>query len=125
MSILFCTKVFNGLLDNSNNIFYSPPELNAALGKAEKYFFQVRPTQVAGTSPTLQLTLETSNDGVNWSVRSTPISATSITSTTQALFGNELGTAAVGGCYARVGIKLGGTTPVSFVEVWVTGRSAV
>ena len=125
MSILFCTKVFSDLVDNGNNIFYSPVEFNAALGKAEKYFFHARPTQISGTTPTLQVSLETSNDGVNWNPRSTPISAVAISTTTPALFGSEAGTAQVGGCFARIGVKLGGGTPVAFVEVWVTGRTAV
>jgi len=124
--ILYCTKMMNELVDNPLNTFFSPTEYNAALGKAEKYFFQVRTTQVSGTSPTLTLLLETSNDGVLWSSRSTPINLQVIPSNNAgALFGQELGTSSVGGMYTRFGIKLGGTLTVAFVEVWVTGRTAV
>lgn len=124
MAILFCSKVFDGLADNINNTFYSLPEFNATLGKAEKYFFQVRPSQVGGGASTLTLTLETSNDNVNWNLRSTLLNQTSITTATQALFASELGTAQVGACFARVGIRLGGASAVAFVEVWATGRNA-
>lgn len=125
MSIVFRTKIFSGLVDNSagTSIFYSPPEFNAALAGAEKSLFEARPTQVSGTSPELVLFVEVSNDGVNWIEKNTPIQA-DISNSPQAVFGQDLGVADAGGCYSRVGIFLTGTAPVAFVEVWVTGRDA-
>lgn len=123
MAIVYAGKVFSDVLNDGTNTYYSDPECNPRLGAAEKFFVEARASNVTGTSPTLLVTLESSNDNVNWVSRSTPISATAISSGT-VLSGSELGTGAVGGRFQRFTLKLGGTGPNAHVELWVTARNA-
>jgi hypothetical protein len=120
MSIVFAGKVFSRVINDLTNTYYSDDELDEALGLAEKFFIEVKGSNVNGT-PTLTLTLETSEDGVNWTTRSTPISATYATNPR---FASELGTGQTGGRFARFGAKHTGSGG-GYLEVWVTGRDAL
>lgn len=124
MAIIFSAKVYDGMiLSDAVNTRYSDPSLNVGLAKAEKYFCQVKTTQVGGTA-NLTVTLETSADNVNWYVPPTPLFNQSSISNNTVLFNFDLGTASIRAAFARVGVKLGGTTPSAYVEVWLTGRDA-
>lgn len=124
MTIYYSVKAFDDMIVSDNtNTRYSDPSLNQALAQAEKFFFQVKSTQVLGTSPNAVITLETSCDNVNWTISSTPISAAIANGTV--LFGADLGTSQVRGLCVRIGVKLTGTTPSAYIEVWITGRSLV
>ena len=123
MAIQYAGKVYSDVMNDGTNTYYSDPECNAKLGMAEKFFIEARTSNVTGTTPTLAIALESSNDNVNWVPRSTVIVATAIASGTT-LTGSELGTAAVGGRFQRFTLKLAGTTPNAYVELWVTARNA-
>lgn len=127
MTIKYCLKTHSLVVNDSVNTYYSDPELNAALGTAEKFLVEVRTSNVSGTTPKIAVTIETSVDGVNWAARSTPIPA-SLTlgvpgPTVQ--YGSDLGTSVVAGRFIRVGTILSGASASAFVEIWVCGRSAV
>jgi len=121
MAIRFEGKVLSCVINNAVNIYYSNFRLNRRLGSGEKYFVEARVANVSGTAPTLSVRLETSADGSNWAVRSTPIVAAPIQSGT-VLTGSELGTSFIGGEYARFGVQLGGTGPNAYVELVVVAR---
>lgn len=123
MAIVYAGKVFSRVLNDATNTHYSDPECNAKIGAGEKFFVEVRASNVSGTSPTLLVTLESSNDNVNWATRSTLINLASIVGG-PVLTASELGTAAVGGRFQRLSFKLGGTTPSAYLEAWLTARNA-
>ncbi len=124
MAILFNIKVFEGALTGTTDVQYSPAELNAQLGQAEKYFCFVKIAQGAGSPSTFTVTLETSCDNVNWTTKATLFNATSFsTSGTTFWYATDLGTTTVGGGFARVKIQLGGSNVSAGMQVWLTGRS--
>ncbi len=84
----------------------------------------MRTSQGSGTSPTLSVILEHSNDNVLWSTKTTLLNAVAISTTgIGANFASDLGTANVGGAFMRLRITLGGTTPSASLQLWLTGRS--
>ena len=123
MAVLFCDKCFEQGISGTTAI-QTTPEKYAMFAQAEKFFLQARATQVSGTSPTLTVAIEHSNDGVTWTTKATPISAFGLSAgAINGTTGSDLGTAAVGGAKVRLTISLAGTTPSAFVEIWLTGRS--
>lgn len=123
MAVLYCDKCFEQGISGTTAI-QTTPEKYAMFAQAERFFLQGRITQSGGTSPTITVLLEHSNDGVTWTTKATLVNAlaltpNAITNTT----GSDLGTAIVGGCKARLSVALGGTNPTAFVELWLTGRS--
>lgn len=123
MTIRFGAKVLSRVA-NDGGVYYSDCYSNADLGTGERYYVEAKCSNVATTPTTLSVTLETSNDNVNWTVRSTPIVPTPVFEGT-VLTGFELGTNVVGGRYARFGIQLGGASPGAYVELWVVAREAL
>ena len=94
------------------------------LGSADKFLFEARTAQATGTSPTLTVILEHSNDGVNWTTKSTPINAASLTADENELnWGNDSGSTPMSR-YGRLNVQIGGTSsPGAHVMIIVTGRS--
>jgi hypothetical protein len=126
MTVKYCIKTHDLLVSEANSIQYSSPELDGALAAAEKFFVSVRVTGVAGTSPTVVVKLEHSNDTVNWQPRSTLVSQnTSLAPAINSFSGSEIGDTTVGGRYTRVTVSCSGTGLSSYVEVWLCGRSAI
>ncbi|MBZ0119264.1 MAG: hypothetical protein K8H88_19900 [Sandaracinaceae bacterium] len=123
MGILYSQKVFEGPISGTTAV-YTPAELNGSLAQADKFFVSVRAAQSSGTSPTVTVTLEHSNDNVNFTSKATLINASALSTTaiTNA-FGSDLGTSNVGGAFMRLAIQLGGTTPASNLQVTLCGRS--
>lgn len=126
--ILYNMKVFEGGITGAAtaDAVYTPSELNARLGQADKFFFSARVAQGSGSSPTLTVLMEHSNDNVNWKTKSTPINAQSISGASSGvvtLTGEDTGSS-VCGAFVRFLIGLGGTTPSANVQVWVTGRTS-
>jgi hypothetical protein len=121
MSIVFAGKIFSRVINDLTNTYHSPPDFHEALGAAEKYFLEVKASGVQST-PTLTVTLEASDDAVNWVTRSTLL--------TQGISGGgfwyatELGTGQVGGKYARFTFK-NTVAGSAYLECWVTGRDAL
>lgn len=130
MSIKYNIQTHGDVLSDAVNKSYSDPALNAALATAEKFFVVAKATNVTGGSPTLKVTIELSNDGMNWIDRGSPvIAATSITvggTTVLKGFDDGVTNGFVGGRFMRVAALLGGGGPPgAYVEVWVCGRSLV
>lgn len=123
MSVKFNLQAFSQYISETLNTYYSPPRLNAALATCERFLLEVRTTD-AGPNTKITVTCEISNDGVNWGLRSTLLSAATV-SGSGVMFAAEPGTTTVCGRYMRLTAKLSGTlTPRGFVEMWVCGRSA-
>lgn len=123
MAIVFSAKVFSGTLTVGGVAYYTDPAHDLALGSAEKFCFQVRTSNVSGTSPTIELDFITSDDGVDWAARSSPMQGLAITEG-GVLVRYDLGTSTICGRLGRLQLYLSGTNPKAFVEVWVTGRDA-
>jgi len=123
MAIVFSRNVFATTIIDSSN-YYSPPEFDRLIGTAEKYCVQVMTTGVSGASLTMDVTLQTSENGTLWNPRSSPIKTVAV-SEGAVLFGYDLGTApGSGGRSTRVQVVLLGTNPKAYVRVWLTGRDA-
>lgn len=123
MAIVFSGKIFSGVINDTSNTYYSEPPFNAALGAGEKYYVELKSSNVTGTSPTVTVSLETSNDNVNWAVRNNAVISNNAITNTTVLTGQDTGTT-VGGRFARFGVKAGGTSPNAYVEIWVAARNA-
>ncbi|MBZ0119209.1 MAG: hypothetical protein K8H88_19600 [Sandaracinaceae bacterium] len=122
MGILFNQRVFEGPISGTTAV-YTPAELNRSLAQADKFFLSVRAAQSSGTSPTVTVALEHSNDNVNWTNKATLLSAQALsTSAITHLFASDLGTSNVGGSFMRLSVQLGGTTPASNLQVTLCGR---
>ncbi len=124
MTIVFAGKSFSGVVNDITNTYYTDPELNGRIGQGEKYIVELKASNVVST-PSATVSLESSNDGVNWVVRNAAVIATiAIPAAGSVNFGIEGGTTTVGGRFARFGIKLtvGGS---AYCELWVTARTAV
>lgn len=120
MTVKYCIKTHSALITGFNDRYYNDPELNAALATAERFLLSARVTNVTGASPSIGVNIETSNDNVNWQIRSTPISL----ALTSPLVGWEKGETTVGGRFMRLSCALGGSGALGgYVELWVCGRS--
>jgi hypothetical protein len=123
MSILFSAKLFSDVINDFSFTRYSAPELNPLLGTAEKFFLEAKASAVPATATNLLVTLETSNDNVNWSVRTTAINAVIVSGTV--LFASDFAGGNPVGRFARYGCKLSAAQATgAYVELWVTGRDA-
>ena len=114
-------EAFNDVINGTTTV-YTPTKLNEVLGQTDKLSVQAVADQTSGTSPTLKVDIEHSNDQRNWAVKTAAIAATSIPAgATTPLFGNDPGTTPTGG-FVRLALTLGGTTPAAHVKVTVCGR---
>jgi len=107
---------------------YTDPKWNSVLSRAEKFYCVARVSAGSGTSPTLTVNIEHSNDGVNWATKAQLFNATSISNAATSvviLTAQDLGTAQVGGLYMRVALTLGGTNPSAMIVIMLTGRDPV
>ncbi len=104
---------------------YSEPALNAALARAPRQAFQVTCDDVDGTSPTMTLSVEGSNDGDNWDPVSTPVDGETLSSTLSNVFRftEDGGTPLKE--FMRLKVELGGTDPRAHVRVSSCQRSAL
>lgn len=127
MPTLFHKKVLATVVNDTTNTYYSDPEHDLDLGNAERFLVQVIATNVSGPSPTLTLTLETSNDRQTWLARETTpllngvsISGGAVKWAVENWDGGN--TLPMNGCYARFGCMLGGVGSNAFLELIVEGR---
>lgn len=121
MTIRYRAKVLSCVVNDGVSTFYSEPRHDAGLAAGERVVVETRVSNVSGASPTLTMTLETSNDGVNWVVRGTLVSAYPIVSGT-VMNGAERSMSTVGARFARLGVRLGGSGPNAYVESWAVAR---
>ena len=66
--LMFSQKVFEGGVSGagSSAAAYSKKDLDRFLAQADRFFVQVRASQVSGTGPKVTVDLQSSNDGVDW-----------------------------------------------------------
>lgn len=122
MSILFSVKAFSAVIGDKTYPRYSDPSLNELLGTAEKYFLAAKLTYT-GTGTSLTVTIETSNDNVNWVPRTAAIN-TAIPSG-EVRWGSDFAGGSVVGRFARYSLQLSSAQAASaYAELWVTGRDA-
>src|SRR5262245_64103475 len=96
---------------------YTPAEHNPALGATDKLAMQTIFDQVTGTTPTITMTLEHSNDQRNWVVKTTLQSGTALaTNGATSFIHTDAGTTPTLG-FVRIGFQLGGTTPQARVKM--------
>ena len=121
MAVLFTIKAFGQFLPDANTTLYSGAETYSLLASAEKFLVSGRGSQISANTSVI-IAIEHSNDGMNWTQKSTPINAAAVTTLLPNAFGADSGTTP-GGQFHRVSVKLNTATTAAFIEVWVTGRS--
>ncbi len=122
MARLFTIELFNQYITGTATVA-SAAEHRELLGRADVLVIQVVVTKSAGTSPTLTLEIEHSNDGKRTDTHSTPISAASLTITPFNTIVAAGSTTDPLAAQVELALTLGGTNPEAYVQVTVTGRT--
>lgn len=118
---LFCEKVYDRKI-NGSTTDYTSPDFDELLATPDKYLCFVRTAQGGGTSPTMTIVLQRSNDRLIWDTKATFFSGTSVSTTAIGThFASDTGSA-VGGAYGRLSIALAGTTPSAHLQIFLCGR---
>ncbi len=116
----FNREVYNETHDIGATSRYTSAEFNDVLGSSDKLVVQYRAVKIAGTSPTLTIKLEGSNNGVDWVLIETLVNAASLTA---AQVNSALATStATLPAFVRFAITMGGTTPSAEVQIIACGR---
>lgn len=119
---LFTQQIFNSTIQGTTAV-YSQPQYNTLLGSADKLAIQIVCSRSAGTTPTITLVEQISNDGEHWFDKDTMMSAQSLsTSAVDNFMEYDVGSSPLT-TFVRFQITLGGTTPSSDVTITVCGRS--
>jgi hypothetical protein len=113
----FNAQVFDEIIEGTSMIWLTSAEHNDALGRHAELAVQAVITNVSGSSPTLRVFLDSSNDNQNWF---TPVVPTVNTSISEGLVAG--GSHTVMGSFQRLRIVLGGTSPRCRLKLGVTGR---
>lgn len=101
---------------------YTPAEHNSAFGATDKFAVQTTVDQVTGTSPTITMAFEASNDQRIWVNKTTYRSGAALSTTTSQTFVDvDSGSSPTLG-FGRFAITLGGTNPQARVKMIVCGR---
>ena len=124
---LFHQMVFEGYVSGTADVF-TDNQFDALLGSADQLSVSGYTAQVTGTGPpTITVQVEQSFDQRRWQSRNTAaaeVTAVTLATTTETNFqghdGNPTTRPALG--FARLRLRLGGTTPTAQVRVWATGR---
>jgi hypothetical protein len=113
---------YDDFVQGTSATYYSDTTYNVALAMYDKVAVQVVADSASGTTPTLTVAWEHSNDGRNWHEKATLVDAGAVSTTaTATFFGSDNGsTPSMALC--RVAITLGGTTPACHVRVHVCAR---
>lgn len=124
MGIVFDLVVFDGAISGTDPVT-SPGELDVTLAQAETYYVAARYARASGTSPTLTVALEHTNDGAGWATKSTPINAEALSAGVMLVkYGIDDGSTSAGGALVRVKTTLGGTDPAANLQIRVCGRTS-
>ncbi len=100
---------------------YSDSRMNSMLGSMDKMAVQCIISSVDGTSPTIKIKVEESNDQKNWSERSGGVDpAASMASGDVKSFDDDGSTPAQ--AFLRFKIDLAGTTPAAHVKILACQR---
>jgi len=117
--LLFCQKVFSRAVASSS-AEYTPPSLDALLAAPDQLLLSARTTVTsAGANAALSVAIERSNDGVNWTSRSTPISQSNLSFGSATYYGDDTGST-LGGRFQRLVVTF--TDCTGTIEVTVAGR---
>ena len=120
MTIVYCIPVIDRAISGTATE-YSDPVLNAPMAQGEKRTVQMRIMQAAGTTPTITVKLERSNDNLTWDTTAQATFFNAVTLANGTSFAQDTG-ANVGGCFARIAVTLGGTNPSAQVQITLTSR---
>ena len=110
-------KVINANGNSSGVIDLAPTHLTGDMAGDQYLSVLVRVTAVGGTTPSLTIEVQWSNDGTNFVSASTPDTFTAITAV-----GTALKTFQAKARYARLKYTITGTTPTETVDI--TGFAA-
>jgi hypothetical protein len=108
---------------------YSPSELNESLARLNLWTVFTVASRTTGTSPTLDIAVESSPDGSTWSQLYGPLrnpivlSLSDTTATVNSWKGGGYFRHSIGSKFTRLRFTLAGTTPTTTLKAWVTGRS--
>jgi hypothetical protein len=113
---------FDDHVQGNGVVYLTDTSLNLALALYDKLGVQIVTDNATGTSPTITVELQHSNDGRNWHVKSTLVSAQAVSTTASTtFFGSDNGsTPSMALC--RLNITLGGTNPSCKVRIHVCAR---
>lgn len=120
---IFSQLVFDDFIMGTESV-YTAEQYNDGMGLADQFAIQAVADQVSGTTPTLTVQIQHSNDQRNWVDKSgtAEINAQSLSaSATTVKVGTDSGSTPTLG-YRRLKITLGGTTPVAHVKLFACGR---
>lgn len=120
MSRVFVQEAFNTQI-SGNAMLHTSPKFNDLLGRADVLQVQTYVSGVTGTSPTITVKVQGTNDGIHWFELETLENAVSIAAppyisvkeTTKFLCGA-----------VRLEISLGGSDPTANVILAVCGRTS-
>lgn len=116
------TTVYDDFVQGTSATFYSDTTFNVVLGMYDKVGVQVVTDNASGTTPTITVVWEHSNDGRNWHEKTTLVDAGAVSTTaTSTFFGSDSG-ATPSMALCRVKITLAGTSPACHARVHVCAR---
>jgi hypothetical protein len=120
--LTFNAQVFDEFIEGTASTWYTSAIHNDALGRPGSFAVFASATDVSGTSPAVQVFLDSSNDNQNWYQPSTPV-ISGLISTTPSVGPLTLsGSAGTHGAFHRFRVKLGGTMPKCRLKLGVSGR---
>jgi hypothetical protein len=124
--LVFHELVYEGYVLADSAIVVPGAHLMALLGGVDVLHLSGYAVQVTGTSPTLTIAVEVSNDRIFWwpqNLVSPVINGLSLTIGSETFFqGVDSSPTATRFAYAKLNIGIGGTNARGFVRVWATGR---
>lgn len=120
----YCVEVFNLPITGATTV-YTGPEFNGILASAEKMFGHARLSQISGGSVSITVTIERSNDGVNFeSGVATLLTKSNLSTTAIENAYGEFNATKVLGCAVRLAITLAGTSPSANIQLIVSGHES-
>ena len=125
--LVFHELVYEGyVLADSAPEVYTGPDLMPLMGAVDVLHVSGYATQVTGTSPTLQIAIDVSNDRLFWypqDLLGPVIDNLPLSTSTETFFqAVETTVTRVRFGYVKLKISLDGTTARGFLRVWATGR---
>lgn len=114
-------EAFNDSLTGTGTT-YSPTRFNEVLGSFDKLAIQIVAEQPGGTTPTITVAMEHSNDQRNWVSKSTLTSGTAVsTSAPTVVVATDSGSTPTL-AFVRFAVSMGGTSPACRMKILVCGR---
>ncbi len=108
---------------NGNTTVESDPKLNDALGEGDTYTVQTYVANSGGTSPTITVKMQGSNDGKSWADRQTILNAQDISTSPYENITESTADMVVT-AQGKLQVNLGGTNPYAYVRIVACTRSS-